>query len=65
MNGRALLAVDGGNSKTDLALVGEDGRLLGLARGPLSSPQHIGVEGCLEVLERPGPYLSDQCHHGV
>ena len=52
MNGRALLAVDGGNSKTDLALVGEDGRLLGLARGPLSSPQHIGVEGCLEVLDR-------------
>jgi N-acetylglucosamine kinase-like BadF-type ATPase len=45
-----ILAVDGGNSKTDLALVGEDGRLLGFARGPQSSPHHIGEEGCLRVL---------------
>jgi len=52
VNGQALLAVDGGNSKTDLALVGADGRLLGLARGPLSSPHHIGLDGCLAVLER-------------
>jgi N-acetylglucosamine kinase-like BadF-type ATPase len=47
-----VLAVDGGNSKTHLALVGADGRLLGLARGPLSSPHHIGVDGCLGVLEQ-------------
>jgi N-acetylglucosamine kinase-like BadF-type ATPase len=46
-----VLAVDGGNSKTDLALVGADGALLGLARGPLSSPHHIGLDGCLAVLE--------------
>ena len=46
-----VLAVDGGNSKTDLALVGLDGALLGLARGPLSSPHHIGLDGCLAVLE--------------
>jgi len=52
MNGQVLLAVDGGNSKTDLALVGADGRLLALARGPLSSPHHIGLDGCLAVLER-------------
>jgi N-acetylglucosamine kinase-like BadF-type ATPase len=52
MNTRVVLAVDGGNSKTDLALVGADGRLLALARGPLSSPQHIGVAGCVAVLER-------------
>ena len=52
MKGRVLLAVDGGNSKTDLALVGDDGRLLALARGPLSSPHHIGLDGCLGVLER-------------
>jgi N-acetylglucosamine kinase-like BadF-type ATPase len=45
-----VLAVDGGNSKTDLALVGADGAVLGLARGPMSSPHHIGVEGCLQVL---------------
>ena len=30
----AVLAVDGGNSKTDVALVAEDGRLLGTATGP-------------------------------
>jgi N-acetylglucosamine kinase-like BadF-type ATPase len=47
-----LLAVDGGNSKTDLALARADGTLLGLARGPLSSPHHLGLEGSLEVLER-------------
>jgi len=47
----AVLAVDGGNSKTDLALLGADGSLLALARGPLSSPHHVGLEGCLDVLE--------------
>jgi N-acetylglucosamine kinase-like BadF-type ATPase len=44
------LAVDGGNSKTDLALVRADGAVLALARGPLSSPHHLGLDGCLEVL---------------
>jgi len=51
MSRAAVLAVDGGNSKTDLALVGADGSLLALVRGPLSSPQHLGVEGCLATLE--------------
>jgi N-acetylglucosamine kinase-like BadF-type ATPase len=46
-----ILAIDGGNSKTDLALVGADGALLALVRGPLSSPHHIGLDGCLTVLE--------------
>jgi N-acetylglucosamine kinase-like BadF-type ATPase len=46
-----VLAVDGGNSKTYLALVGGDGELLSLVRGPLSSPHHIGVDGCLALLE--------------
>jgi N-acetylglucosamine kinase-like BadF-type ATPase len=48
----AVLAVDGGNSKTDLALVAADGRVHALVRGPLSSPHHLGVDGCLAVLER-------------
>ena len=52
MSRAAVLAVDGGNSKTDLALVGADGSLISLVRGPLSSPQHLGVSGCLEVLDR-------------
>ncbi|MFL5952188.1 MAG: N-acetylglucosamine kinase [Gaiellaceae bacterium] len=51
MTRAAVLAVDGGNSKTDLALVGADGSLLSLVRGPLSSPQHLGVEGCLSVID--------------
>jgi N-acetylglucosamine kinase-like BadF-type ATPase len=46
-----LLAVDGGNSKTDLALVREDGELVAFARGPQSSPHHLGEDGCLRVLE--------------
>ncbi|MEA2359353.1 MAG: hypothetical protein QOI62_2613 [Solirubrobacteraceae bacterium] len=51
MSDRLVLAVDGGNSKTDLALVGEDGGLRALVRGPLSSPHHVGLDGCLRVLE--------------
>jgi N-acetylglucosamine kinase-like BadF-type ATPase len=52
MSDRIVIAVDGGNSKTDLALVGSDGTLLSLRRGPLSSPHHVGLDGCLDVLER-------------
>ena len=51
MNRVAVFAVDGGNSKTDLALVEADGSVLALVRGPLSSPQHLGVDGCLTVVE--------------
>ncbi len=47
-----VLAVDGGNSKTDLALVAADGRVLGAARGPHSSPHDLGLEGAVGVLER-------------
>ena len=47
-----VLAVDGGNSKTDLALAAADGGLLAHARGPLSSPHHLGLAGCVEVLQR-------------
>jgi N-acetylglucosamine kinase-like BadF-type ATPase len=46
-----VLAVDGGNSKTDLALVTTAGDVLALVRGPRSTPQYLGVDGCLEVLE--------------
>ena len=47
-----VLAIDGGNSKTDLALVGADGEVMALVRGPQSSPHHLGVDGCLSVLEK-------------
>lgn len=46
-----ILAVDGGNSKTDLALVRADGELLAHVRGPLSSPHHIGLEACVDLLD--------------
>jgi N-acetylglucosamine kinase-like BadF-type ATPase len=45
-----ILAVDGGGSKTDLALARVDGSLLALVRGPVSSPQMLGAQGCLETL---------------
>jgi len=47
---RIALAADGGNSKTDLALVSREGEALALVRGPRSTPQYLGVEGCLDVL---------------
>ena len=45
-----VLAIDGGNSKTDLALVRANGGLLSLVRGPQSSPHHLGLDGSLAVL---------------
>jgi N-acetylglucosamine kinase-like BadF-type ATPase len=50
--GPLLLAVDGGNSKTDLALLDADGRVLSLRRGPASSPHHLGLDRSLDVIER-------------
>ena len=61
MSERIALAVDGGNSKTDLALIGQDGALRALVRGPQSSPHQLGVEGAVEVLER---LLADACAQG-
>ena len=46
-----VLAVDGGNSKTDLALVREDGAVLAVVRGGMSSPHHIGLDGPVELLQ--------------
>jgi N-acetylglucosamine kinase-like BadF-type ATPase len=51
MTSPIVLAVDGGNSKTHLALVDADGHVRALVHGPLSSPHHLGVDGCLNVLE--------------
>jgi N-acetylglucosamine kinase-like BadF-type ATPase len=46
-----VVAVDGGASKTHLALVGRDGELLELVRGAESSPQNLGLERALAVLD--------------
>jgi N-acetylglucosamine kinase-like BadF-type ATPase len=50
MSAPLVLGIDGGNSKTDLALVRTDGSLVAFVRGPLSSPHHLGVDGALSVL---------------
>jgi len=47
---KRALAVDGGNSKTDLAIVTGDGELVGFARGPASSPHNVGVEGTVDIV---------------
>jgi N-acetylglucosamine kinase-like BadF-type ATPase len=46
----AVLAIDGGNSKTDMALVGWDGRVLAARRGPGASQEYYGVDGALRRL---------------
>ncbi|MDQ3870690.1 MAG: ATPase, partial [Chloroflexota bacterium] len=46
----SVLAVDGGNSKTDVALVAHDGMLLGAVRGPTVSHEALGLEAGVERL---------------
>jgi N-acetylglucosamine kinase-like BadF-type ATPase len=45
-----VLAIDAGNSKTDVALVATDGRLVGTARGGPFVPQRIGAESAVAGL---------------
>lgn len=48
---RALyLALDGGNSKTDVAIGTTTGEVLGFVRGPTSSPHNIGLDDAIRVL---------------
>lgn len=46
----AVLAVDVGNSKTDVALVSDEGAVLAALRGPTSSHQQVGAEKGFAVL---------------
>jgi N-acetylglucosamine kinase-like BadF-type ATPase len=46
----AVLAIDGGNSKTDVALVAADGTLLAELRGPGASQEEHGVTGAMRIL---------------
>jgi N-acetylglucosamine kinase-like BadF-type ATPase len=48
---RLLLAVDGGNSKTDVALLDDTGQVLAAVRGPTSAPIHVGIEGSMRCLD--------------
>ncbi len=46
-----FLAVDGGNSKTDVVLGSADGTVLGFVRGPGSSPDALGLAGTMDLLD--------------
>ena len=45
-----VLAVDGGNPKTDVALVDGDGLLLAAVRGPTTSHQQVGADAGMQRL---------------
>jgi N-acetylglucosamine kinase-like BadF-type ATPase len=46
----AVLAIDGGNSKTDLALIDSAGTVLAALRGPGASHEDYGIEGAMRRL---------------
>ncbi len=46
----SVLAIDAGNSKTDVAIVGADGSVLGSARGAGFSPHGVGADIAVEGL---------------
>jgi N-acetylglucosamine kinase-like BadF-type ATPase len=46
-----VLAVDGGNSKTDVALLNTRGKVLAAVRGPGSSPHMLGLEGSMRIVD--------------
>jgi N-acetylglucosamine kinase-like BadF-type ATPase len=48
----AVLAIDGGNSKTDVALVAADGTVLAALRGPGASHQEHGVDLAVSILDQ-------------
>lgn len=46
----SVLAVDAGNSKTDVAVIGADGSVLGTARGGGFQPPVVGIEAAIDAL---------------
>ncbi|MEV1019253.1 BadF/BadG/BcrA/BcrD ATPase family protein [Streptomyces sp. NPDC050264] len=46
----SVLAIDAGNSKTDVAVVAGDGSVIGAARGGGFQPPKVGVERAVDVL---------------
>lgn len=46
----SVVAIDAGNSKTDVALIGADGTVLATARGGGFQPPVVGVEAAIDVL---------------
>lgn len=56
----AILAVDVGNSKTDLALVAADGAVLGAVRGPSGSHQAVGFDRAIATLRELATLAAEQ-----
>jgi N-acetylglucosamine kinase-like BadF-type ATPase len=55
----AVLAIDGGNSKTDVALISADGTVLARERGPGANAQHHGDD---EAMRRIGALVRAAAH---
>jgi N-acetylglucosamine kinase-like BadF-type ATPase len=51
MTRELYVAIDGGNSKTHVALGSTAGELLGFVRGPASTPHVLGVPGAIALLD--------------
>jgi N-acetylglucosamine kinase-like BadF-type ATPase len=49
----SVLAIDAGNSKTDVAVVARDGTVLATARGGGFRPPAVGIETAVDALARP------------
>ena len=60
MTSAVVLAVDGGNSKTDVVLLDRRGDVLAAVRGPGSSPHMLGLEGSMRVVD---DLISSACDH--
>jgi N-acetylglucosamine kinase-like BadF-type ATPase len=52
MSDALLIAVDGGNSKTDVVLLRTDGGVAAAVRGPGSNPHFLTTAGALDLIER-------------
>ena len=46
----AVLAIDGGNSKTEVVLAADDGTVLARSRGPSAVPEAVGMARSLQVI---------------
>ncbi|HEX4443638.1 MAG TPA: BadF/BadG/BcrA/BcrD ATPase family protein [Galbitalea sp.] len=52
MGEAVAVAVDGGNSKTDVVAFGLDGRLVGRAAATSTSPHNVGLDGSIEIVSK-------------
>jgi N-acetylglucosamine kinase-like BadF-type ATPase len=57
----AVLAIDGGGSKTDVLLADIEGRLLAHARGPGSNPQVLGTDVAMGRIQALVEEVAAQC----